>query len=82
MNVDKGNYNNDYIDSHRGKNRHSNKLKEESDNEKLISNLKMKIKDELGKHEKELLILLKENKQNIIDFIIDNKDSISFHTVN
>ena len=31
---------------------------------------------EIIKHEEEQLILLKENKQTIIDFIIDNKDSI------
>ena len=34
------------------------------------------MKEELRKHKEEQLILLKENKQNIIDFIIDNKDSI------
>ena len=34
------------------------------------------MKEELKKHKEEQLILLKENKQNIIDFIIDNKDSI------
>jgi hypothetical protein len=62
--------------SHKGENRHCNKLKEESDNEKLISNLKGKIKDKLEEHEKEQQIMLKENKQNIINFIIDNKDSI------
>ena len=33
-------------------------------------------KEELRKHKEEQLILLKENKQNIIDFIIDNIDSI------
>jgi hypothetical protein len=49
---------------------------QELDNEKLISNLKAQLKDELEEHEKEQQILLKENKQNIIDFIIDNKDSI------
>ena len=34
------------------------------------------MKEELKKHKEEQQILLKENKQNIIDFIIDNKDSI------
>ena len=63
----------DYL--HNGENRHSSKLKEESDNEKLISNLKAQIKDELEEHEKEQQILLKDNKQNIIDFLF-NKDSI------
>ena len=38
--------------------------------------LKSKIKEELEKDKEEQLILLKENRQNIIDFIIDNKDSI------
>ena len=36
----------------------------------------MKIKEELEKVIREQQILLKENKQNIIDFILDNKDSI------
>ena len=34
------------------------------------------MKEELEKNHREQLILLKENKQNIIDFIIDNKDAI------
>ena len=34
------------------------------------------MKKEIRKHKEEQQILLKENKQNIIDFIIDNKDSI------
>jgi hypothetical protein len=38
--------------------------------------LNIKIKDESEKSDREQLILLKENKQNIIDFIIDNKDAI------
>jgi hypothetical protein len=71
-------YQNDVNYLYRGKNRHSDKLKEESDNEKLISNLKDRIKDELEEHEREQeqQILLKDNKQNIIDFLIDNKESI------
>jgi hypothetical protein len=63
--------------SHRGETRHSkNTREEESYNEKLILKLKAKIKEEFKKHNEEQLILLKENKQNIIDFIIDNKDSV------
>jgi hypothetical protein len=76
MNVDIGNYNNNANVPHKGKNCPSNKLKEESDNEKLISNLKAQIKNELAKHEKKQQILLKDNKQNIINFLVDNKDSI------
>ena len=64
------------ISSHKGENCHSNKKEEELDNEKLTSNLKSRIKDELEEQEKEQQILLKENKQNIIAFLLDNKDSI------
>jgi hypothetical protein len=49
---------------------------EELDIEYLKPELKAKIKEELEKSNREQLILLKENKQNIIDFIIDNKDAI------
>ena len=64
-------------DSHKGENRHSKKTEgEEVDNKNLKLNLKTKIKEELKKSDKEQLILLKDNKQNIIDFIIYNKDSI------
>ena len=53
---------------------------EEPENEINKENLKLILtiqqKEEYKKHKKEQLILLKENKQNIIDFIIDNKDSI------
>ena len=65
-------------DSHKGENRHSKNTKEEDElnNEKLKPNLKTKIKDELEKGDKEQQILLKENKQNIIDFLLDNKNSI------
>jgi hypothetical protein len=64
--------------SHKGENCHSKNTRGEEldNNEKLISNLKEQIKDELEKQEKEQQILLKENKQNIIDFIVGNKDSI------
>ena len=64
-------------DSHNGENGHSKKTEgEELDNENLKLNLKAKIKDVLENSDREQLILLKENKQNIIDFIVDNKDSI------
>ncbi|HSF51556.1 MAG TPA: hypothetical protein VLA74_12405 [Nitrososphaeraceae archaeon] len=65
--------------SHKGENRHSknNTSEEGLDNEKLISILKTQIKeDELEEQEKEQKIFLKENRQNIIDFIIENKDVI------
>ena len=52
------------------------KEQEELEIEYLKSELKTKMKEEIIKHKEEQLILLKENKQNIIDFIIDNKDSI------
>ena len=41
-----------------------------------IDKLKSKIKEELEKSHKEQLVLFKANKQNIIDFLLDNKDSI------
>ena len=64
--------------SHKGENCHSKNTGEgELDsNEKLLSNLKAKIKEDLEEQGKEQQILLKENKQNIIDFIIGNKESI------
>ena len=61
MNVDTRSYNNNYVDSHKGENGHSKKIEEQ---------------EELKKHEEEQLILLKENKQNIIDLLSANKDSI------
>jgi hypothetical protein len=66
----------DYL--HKGENSHSNKLKEaeELDIEHLKPDLKLKIKEEFKKHKEQQLILLKENKQNIVNFIIDNRDSI------
>ena len=74
MIIDATNYN---AESNNGENCHSkNYTAEELDNEKLISNLKAHIKYELEEQEKEQQILLKENKQIIIDFFIDNKDSI------
>lgn len=56
MNVDTSNYNNNYVDSHKGENCHSKYTEE---------------KDEL---DKEQLILLKNNKEAIIDFLLGNKD--------
>ncbi|HET7644844.1 MAG TPA: hypothetical protein VFK40_15170 [Nitrososphaeraceae archaeon] len=65
---------------HKEKNRLSKYNTEEKDNrldlKYLKPELKSKIKDELERNQREQLILLKENKQNIIDFIIENKDSI------
>ena len=70
-------------DLHRGENSHSkntdeqsSELEKELNNEHLKLDLKAQIKDELEEQEKEQKILLKENKQNIIDFIIENKDAI------
>jgi hypothetical protein len=64
--------------SHRGENSDSknNTDIEELDNENLKSNLKSRIQEGLKKQEEEQKILLKQNKQNIIDFVLDNKDSI------
>ncbi len=56
MNVDIGNYNNNYVDSHKGKNSHSKNMVEELYAEQLI--------------------LLKNNKEAIIDFLLDNIDAI------
>ena len=52
------------------------KEQEELEIECLKPELKTKMKEEIRKHKEEQLVLLKENKQNIIDFIIDNKDLI------
>jgi hypothetical protein len=69
--------------SHKGKNRHSKNTNEQSiglekelNNKNLQPDLKSKIKEELKKSYKEQLILLKQNKQIIIDFLLGNKDSI------
>jgi hypothetical protein len=69
---------------HTGENRHSknigersNESEKELNNEHLKPDLKSKIKDEeLEKSNREQKILLKEYKQNIIDFLLYNKDSI------
>ena len=52
------------------------KEQEELEIEYLKSELKAKMKEEIIKHKEEQLILLKEYRQNIIDFILDNKNSI------
>jgi hypothetical protein len=65
--------------SHKGKNRHSkiNTVEDEELDLKYIkSGLKEKIKEKLEKSDREQQILLKQNKQNIIYFLLDNKDSI------
>jgi hypothetical protein len=65
MNVDTGNYNNnDYVDSHRGENRHSKDTREEkeSDNKKLISNLKSRIKEDKLEEQYSILILIYKYK--------------------
>jgi hypothetical protein len=64
--------------SHKGKNRHSKTTGEDDglDIEHLKPELKSKIKEELEKSYREQQILLKNNKQSIIDFIIGNKESI------
>jgi hypothetical protein len=58
----------------------SNQLEEELESKINNANLKpiltIQQKEEFKKHKEEQLILLKKNKQNIVDFIIDNKDSI------
>jgi hypothetical protein len=78
MNVDVGNYNN-YVYSHRGKNSHSKKIqdKQELEKENIKPDPESKIKEEFEKSVREQIILLKDNKQNIIDFLLNNnKDSI------
>ena len=64
--------------SHKGENAHSKNTveDEELEIEDLKPELKTKMKEEIGKHKEEQLILLKEYKQNIIDFLSGNKDSI------
>jgi hypothetical protein len=58
-------------------NRHSKKKKgEEVDNENLKLNLKAKMKDEFKQYNEEQIVILKENKQTIIDFLLSKIDSI------
>jgi hypothetical protein len=52
------------------------KEQEEVEKEHLKLELKTKIKKEIRQHKEEQLILLKDNKQNIIDLLLDNSDSI------
>jgi hypothetical protein len=51
-------------------------LEDEIKNENLKPELKIQLKERLKKHNEEQLILLNENKQTIINFILDNKESI------
>jgi hypothetical protein len=74
---------NNNAESHRGKNCHSkntdeqfNELEKELNNEHLKPDPKLEIKEELEKSHREQIILLKEDKQTIIDFLSANKDSI------
>jgi hypothetical protein len=50
--------------------------KEKIDNDNIKLDLNSKINEEFEKSNREQKILLKENKQNIINFLIDNKGSI------
>jgi hypothetical protein len=54
----------------------SQKQENEICNKNPKPELKTKMKEEIRKHKEEQQILLKENRQIIIDFIISNKDSI------
>ena len=54
----------------------SKKEDEELENENLKPDLNLKMKEELKKYKEEQLILLKDNKKNIIDFIVCNKDTV------
>jgi hypothetical protein len=62
MIIDAINCNNSHV-LHKGENCHNKNSEEESDNEKLISNLTSSIKDELEEHEKEEQILLKRTNR-------------------
>ena len=59
----------------KGENGHSKSIGDELDIEYLKPELKLKIK-ELEKSDREQLILLKQNKQRMIDFLLYNIDSI------
>ena len=54
----------------------SKEVNEELENENLKPELKAKMKRRLKNHKEEQLILLKDNKHDIIDFIVSNKDAI------
>jgi hypothetical protein len=49
---------------------------EELELEYLKPEVKAKMKDEFKQYNKEQIVILKENKQKIIDFLLENKDSI------
>ena len=70
--IENEDYNFDYLQMGENGDSKNNTDVEGLDNE----NLQSRIQEELKKQEKEQQILLKENKQNVIDFIIDNKDAI------
>jgi hypothetical protein len=77
MVIDAINCNNANV-SHKGENRHSKKIedKQELDKENIKSDPESKIKEEFEKSFREQMILLKDNKQNIINFLVGNKESI------
>jgi hypothetical protein len=66
--------------SHKGENSHSKNIDKQSvkelDVEHLKPNTKAKIQEDFEKSHREQQILLKQNKQSIIDFLLCNKDSI------
>jgi hypothetical protein len=78
MIVDASNYNNnDYKDSYKEENSHSKNTEDKGlDIEYFKPDLNSKIKEELEKSHREQQILLKENKQTIVDFLLDSKESI------
>jgi hypothetical protein len=49
---------------------------EELELEDLKPELKAKMKDEFKQYNEEQIVILKQNKQNIINFLLDNKESI------
>jgi hypothetical protein len=75
MIIDAINCNNANV-SHKGENRHSKNTRGKQDNENLKADFEDKIKEEFEKSVREQLILLKESRQDIIDFLSGNKDSI------
>ena len=63
-------------DSHKGENRHSKNTEQVLDKEYPKADFKSENNRRVKKSNREQLILLKQNKQTIIDLIIDNKNSI------
>jgi hypothetical protein len=57
-------------------NNHQLEKEKEIDNDTIKADPNSKIKEDFEKSIREQKILLNENKQNIIDFLLDNKDSI------